>query len=163
MPGGRLMRRYAKHCGTGPSCYRGPHEREVPDEYRNVLHWVSKASRPLVRSGRTRYGRAVLDSLKLKFDGTAAAAETVRRKRRTLVNAVNYAVDLGEFRENPIHRVRWQKPKVSSEVDPRVVANPEQARNLLLAVFLRRRLPARPWSSPRGAVRGYVFRWSSAC
>ena len=76
----------------------------------------------------------VLDSLKLKLDGKAAAAETVRRKRRTFVNAMNYAVDLGEFRENPITAVRWQKPKVSAEVDPRVVANPEQARNLLAAV-----------------------------
>lgn len=79
-------------------------------------------------------GRAVLDSLKIKLDGTAAAAETVRRKRRTLVNALHYAVDLGEFRENPLSAVRWQKPKVSNEVDPRVVANPEQARSLLHAV-----------------------------
>ena len=53
----------------------------------------------------------MLDGLKLKLDGTAAAAETVRRKRRTLVNAANYAVDLGELRENPITAVRWQKPK----------------------------------------------------
>ncbi|MEU0060447.1 hypothetical protein [Streptomyces sp. NPDC006334] len=72
--------------------------------------------------------------MKLKLDGTAAAAETVRRKRRTLVNAANYAVDLGELRENPITAVRWQKPKASNQVDPRVVANPEQARNLLAAV-----------------------------
>jgi integrase len=38
------------------------------------------------------------------------------------------------MRENPITAVRWQKPKVSNQVDPRVVANPEQARNLLAAV-----------------------------
>lgn len=47
--------------------------------------------------------RAVLDSLKLKLDGTAAAAETVRRKRRTLVNAANYAVDLGGAAREPDH------------------------------------------------------------
>nr|WP_234325330.1 site-specific integrase [Streptomyces sp. NRRL WC-3626] len=40
----------------------------------------------------------------------------------------------GELRENPITAVRWQKPKVSNQVDPWVVANPEQARNLLAAV-----------------------------
>ncbi|MER5179857.1 site-specific integrase [Streptomyces sp. NPDC002896] len=112
----------------------GPDDRDLPDEARNVLHWVAKASRPLADLADPATARAVLDSLKLKLDGTAAAAETVRRKRRTLVNAANYAVDLGEFRENPISAVRWQKPKVSNQVDPRVVANPEQARNLLAAV-----------------------------
>ncbi|MET9981226.1 tyrosine-type recombinase/integrase [Streptomyces rochei] len=111
----------------------GPDDREVPNDVRNVLHWVSKASRP-ADLAEPATARAVLDSLKLKLDGTAAAAETVRRKRRTLVNAANYAVDLGELRENPITAVRWQKPKVSNQVDPRVVANPEQARNLLAAV-----------------------------
>ncbi len=58
----------------------------------------------------------------------------MRRKRRTLVNAPNYAVDLGEFRENPITAVRWQEPKPSNQVDSRIVANPEQARNLLAGV-----------------------------
>ncbi|MGW0872446.1 hypothetical protein ACWD3Z_18400 [Streptomyces sp. NPDC002740] len=76
----------------------------------------------------------MLDSLKLKLDGAVAAAETVRPKCRTLANAANYAVDLGEVRENLIAAVRCQKPKVSNQVDPRVVANPEQARNLLVAV-----------------------------
>ncbi|SEB55005.1 hypothetical protein SAMN05428945_0366 [Streptomyces sp. 2224.1] len=111
-----------------------PNDCEVPDDVRNVLHWVSKASRPLADLAEPATARAVLDALKLRLDGTVAAAETVRRKRRTLVNAANCAVDLGELRENPITAVRWQKPKVPSQVDPRVVANPEQARNLLAAV-----------------------------
>ncbi|MFJ2307722.1 hypothetical protein [Streptomyces sp. NPDC087787] len=111
-----------------------PAVRDVPGDVRNVLHWVVKASRPLADLAEPATARAALDSLKLKLDGSAAAAETVRRKRRTLVNAANYAVDLGEQRENPITAVRWQKPKVSSQVDPRVVANPEQARNLMAAV-----------------------------
>jgi integrase len=112
----------------------GPGERELPTEVANVLHWVAKASRPLSDLGDAAIGRAVLDSLRLKLDGTAAAAETVRRKRRTLVNALHYAVDLGEFKENPITSIRWKKPKVVGEVDPRVVANPVQARSLLTAV-----------------------------
>lgn len=108
--------------------------REIPAEIGNALHWVAKASRPLSELGEPAVARAVLDSLKIKLDGTTAAAETVRRKRRTLVNAMQYAVDLGEFKENPITSIRWQKPKVANEVDPRVVANPEQARALLTAV-----------------------------
>ncbi|MGD1224972.1 tyrosine-type recombinase/integrase [Streptomyces krungchingensis] len=112
----------------------GPDHRELPDDVANTLNWVSKASRPLADLGDAAIARAVLDSLKLKLDGTAAAAETVRRKRRTLVNALHYAVDLGEFKENPVTGIRWKKPKVAGEVDPRVVANPEQARSLLTAV-----------------------------
>lgn len=112
----------------------GPADREIPAEIGNALHWVAKASRPLADLADPVIGRSVLDSLKLKMDGTAAAAETVRRKRRTLVNAAHYAVDLGEFRENPLTVIRWQKPKVSTDVDPRVVANPEQARALLVAL-----------------------------
>ncbi|MFG2572290.1 tyrosine-type recombinase/integrase [Streptomyces sp. NPDC048481] len=112
----------------------GPDDRDLQDDVASVLHWVSKASRPLADLEDAALARAVLDSLKLKLDGTSAAAETVRRKRRTLVNALHYAVDLGEFKENPITGIRWKKPKVAGEVDPRVVANPEQARSLLTAV-----------------------------
>ncbi|MER6074607.1 tyrosine-type recombinase/integrase [Streptomyces sp. NPDC001817] len=112
----------------------GPADRELPTEIANALHWVARASRPLSDLADAAVARAVLDSFKLKLDGTAAAAETVRRKRRTLVNAMHYAVDLGEFKENPITVIRWKKPKVVKEVDPRVVANPEQARSLLAAV-----------------------------
>ncbi|WP_148236143.1 hypothetical protein [Streptomyces xiamenensis] len=55
---------------------------------------MSKAPRLLADLAEPAMARAVLDSLKLRLDGTAAAAESVRRKRRTLVNAANYAVDL---------------------------------------------------------------------
>ncbi|MFE5174090.1 tyrosine-type recombinase/integrase [Streptomyces sp. NPDC056634] len=112
----------------------GPQDREVPTDSANALHWVAKSSRTLAYLADPVNAREVLDSFKVRLDGKAAAAETVRRKRRTFVNAMHYAVDLGEFRENPLSAVRWQKPKVSSEVDPRVVANPQQARALLHAV-----------------------------
>ncbi|MFF2366285.1 tyrosine-type recombinase/integrase [Streptomyces sp. NPDC058122] len=112
----------------------GPAEREAPTEIANTLHWIAKASRPLNDLADPVTAREVLDSFKIRLDGKSAAAETVRRKRRTFVNALHYAVDLGEFKENPLTAVRWQKPKVSSEVDPRVVVNPQQARSLLHAV-----------------------------
>lgn len=112
----------------------GPDSRELPTEIGNALHWVAKASRPLLDFTDPAVMRSVLDALRLKLDGTTAAAETVRRKRSTFVNALNYAVDLGEFKENPSAGVRWQKPKVVGEVDPRIVANPAQARSLLHAV-----------------------------
>ncbi|ONK11192.1 tyrosine-type recombinase/integrase [Streptomyces sp. MP131-18] len=111
----------------------GPGDREVPPEIGNTLRWVSKASRPLADLAKPPEMLAVLDALKLKLDGTPAAAETVRRKKNTLVNALKYAVDLGEFEDNPVAAARWQKPKVVKTVDPRVVANPVQAESLLCA------------------------------
>lgn len=109
-------------------------ESSPPDQAENVLHWVAKASLPLSALRDTATARGVLDALKLKLDGTPAAAETVRRKRNVLVNALRYAVEIGELPENPLSAVRWQKPKVAKQVDPRVVVNPCQARQLLAAV-----------------------------
>lgn len=109
-------------------------EDEPPEQVANVLHWVAKASMPLSALRETATVRTVLDALKLKLDGKPAAAETVRRKRNVLVNAIRYAVEIGELPANPLSAVHWQKPKVAKQVDPRVVVNPAQARQLLSAV-----------------------------
>ncbi|MFF8022753.1 tyrosine-type recombinase/integrase [Streptomyces sp. NPDC007896] len=130
-PSTLLIRQALRNCAF---VLPGPAEREAPTEIANTLHWIAKASRPLNDLADPVTAREVLDSFKIRLDGKSAAAETVRRKRRTFVNALHYAVDLGEFRENPLTAVRWQKPKVSSEVDPRVVVNPQQALALLHAV-----------------------------
>ncbi|OEV31205.1 integrase [Streptomyces nanshensis] len=105
-----------------------------PNDVANALHWVSKASMPLAALRDATVVRSVLDRLKLKLDGTPAAAETTRRKRRVLANALKYAVELGEFEEDPLTTVQWTAPKITKSVDPGVVVNPKQARELLTAV-----------------------------
>ncbi|AWZ03537.1 MULTISPECIES: site-specific integrase [unclassified Streptomyces] len=112
----------------------GPDERDVPPEILVVLEWISKNSPPLEDLSKPAVTRGVLDALTLKLDGEAAAGETIKRKRKVFVNALNYAAELGEFAENPIKSVSWQKPPRIIQVDPRVVANPRQAGNLLGAV-----------------------------
>lgn len=112
----------------------GPDDREVPPEVRVVLDWISRNSPPLGDLSKPAITRGVLDALTLKLDGEAAAGETIKRKRKGFVNALNYATELGEFAENPIKSVSWQKPPRIVPVDPRVVANPRQASNLLGAV-----------------------------
>jgi integrase len=112
----------------------GPEQRDVPAQFDAALKWVQRASRPLADLKDPVVMRGVLDSFKLKMDGKAAAGETVRRKRKTLANAMEYAVDRGDFDDNPVSAVKWEKPKVAREVDPRVVANPTQATSLLNAV-----------------------------
>ncbi|MGW1837283.1 tyrosine-type recombinase/integrase [Streptomyces sp. NPDC002067] len=108
-------------------------ESEPPVELANALR-VDKASLPLATLKEPADIRRILDSLKLTLSGASAAAETVRRKRAVLFNALAYAVELGELPENPIKAVKWKLPKIAKEVDRRVVVNPHQARELLAAV-----------------------------
>lgn len=51
-----------------------------------------------------------------------------------LVHALYYAVERGELGSHPLQKIRWGVPKPANVVDPRVVVNPYQARDLLNAV-----------------------------
>lgn len=133
----------------------GPDDREVPDDVRNVLHWVAKASRPLADLAKPATARAVLDGLKLKLDGTAAAAETVRRKRRTLVNAANYAVDLGSCERIRSRRFAGRSPR--SRTRSIRALSPTRDRHATSW-----RLPACSRPASRRAVRSDVLRWPPA-
>ncbi|WP_405587937.1 tyrosine-type recombinase/integrase [Streptomyces sp. NBC_01190] len=112
----------------------GAEAREIPAQDRLVLAWVAKASRPLIDLYDPAVARGVLEALSLKCDGGPAAPDTVSRKRRILVNALYHAIEQGELGSNPLARIRWRVPKQASAVDPRVVVNPQQARDLLAAL-----------------------------
>lgn len=47
---------------------------------------------------------------------------------------LNYAVELDILPANPIGKVTWKAPEVAEEIDRRVVARPQQVRELLAAV-----------------------------
>jgi integrase len=59
---------------------------------------------------------------------------TFRRKRAVFHHALEYAAELGDLSANPLDRVNWKPAKITGEVDRRVVVNPAQARQLLVAV-----------------------------
>lgn len=64
-------------------------------------------------------------------------------------HALEYAVELEELSANPLDRGKLRRPKSSGEIDRRVVVNPAQARELLVAVTYcgrTRHLPASGWS-----------------
>ncbi|MFI8367143.1 site-specific integrase [Streptomyces sp. NPDC085466] len=111
-----------------------PDARTGPTEVRLALDWVARASRPLGDLLDPVVMRGVLRALRLKRDGTVAAAETQRRKRTTLVNSVRYAIEPGRLRADPLAHVSWRITETAQQVDPRVVVNPAQARSLLCAV-----------------------------
>ncbi|MGH3332855.1 MAG: tyrosine-type recombinase/integrase [Nocardioidaceae bacterium] len=109
----------------------------VPDELRTALLWLERHTPTLDDLSQAARLRAVLDQLALRQDGKPAAPSTVARKRATLHNALEYAVELELFSSNPLGKVRWSAPRGIDVVDRRVVVNPDQARRLLDAVWKR--------------------------
>lgn len=79
--------------------------------------------------------RGVLHRLAIRQDGRPAAPSTLARKRATLHNVLEYAVELELFPSNPLKRVKWSAPKATDVVDRRVVVNPSKARALLDSVW----------------------------
>lgn len=70
----------------------------------------------------------------MKLDGKPAAATTVYRKRAVFYNALGLAVERRLLPANPIDQVQWTAPEVAQAIDRRVVASPDQVRELLDAV-----------------------------
>ncbi|MEU6700472.1 hypothetical protein [Pseudonocardia sp. NPDC046786] len=110
-----------------------------PDELVRVERWIARNTRPVADLADPTVLRPALDSLTVLLDGRPAAASTVSRKRAIFYNAVEYAVELGHLSANPITSIKWRAPKLSEAVNPRVVINHRQARDLLAAV---RQLPS---------------------
>ncbi|MEU7909271.1 site-specific integrase [Actinoplanes sp. NPDC049118] len=109
---------------------------ERPAEIEAALRWLERASLPLSELSDPAVVRSVLDFLTTQSDGRAAAATTQRRKRAVFYNVLQYAVELDLLDFNPVDklRVRSVREKVTTEVDRRVVINPRQAEELLIAV-----------------------------
>lgn len=108
-----------------------------PDELVRAERWISRNTRPVAELADPTVLRPALDSLAVLLDGRPAAASTVSRKRAIFYNAVEYAVELGHLPANPITAIKWRAPKLSEAVNPRVVINHRQARDLLAAVRQR--------------------------
>ena len=111
---------------------------DPPADMAPIAAWLERATIPVAdltapRTGAART-RAVLDRISKKKDGTAAAANTANRKRMVLSNALQYAVETGALPVNPVHAVKWTRPRTLKTIDPRAVVNADQARRFLIAV-----------------------------
>ncbi|MFL6122584.1 tyrosine-type recombinase/integrase [Actinophytocola sp.] len=97
--------------------------------------WISRNSRAVNDLAKPDALRALLGSIDKKLDGKRAAQDTIRLRRITLGNALDFAVERKVLNENPLKEIKVSKVKtVVHEVDRRCVANPVQARTLLRAV-----------------------------
>lgn len=106
----------------------------LASEDRDAVAWLLRHSRPVTDLSELSAARELLDGLTRNLDGSTAAATVIGRKRAVVHNMLAYAVERGVLTSNPLPAVNWKRPKRVEQVDPRVVVNPRQARELLTAV-----------------------------
>ncbi|OEU85686.1 integrase [Streptomyces abyssalis] len=109
-------------------------ERERPEEVAAAVRWLERASLPVAELTEIDRVHGLVDALGRKLDGKPAANQTYRRRRAVTYNALAYAVELELLTANPLDRARRKREQQPvHEVDSRVVVNPRQARELLIA------------------------------
>ncbi len=106
---------------------------DVDERTAEVARWVVGHSRPVGELADQEVSVALVRALGSNLDGRQAAPLTVRTRRGVLFHLLQYAVRLGELASNPLLLVK-EKAMTTTEVDPRVVVNPQQAEQLLAAV-----------------------------
>ncbi|MFE6909369.1 hypothetical protein [Streptomyces erythrochromogenes] len=121
-------------------------ELEPPDELEEAHHWLAKKSLLVSALEDPKTLRDIQYRLSYKLDGTPAAGETSRRRRRALNTAVEYAVERKLLLENPLTGPKRARTSSSDRVDPRVLVNKTQAAQLLAAVSY-----VGTWEERRGA------------
>lgn len=104
------------------------------DDERGAVAWLANASRSVADLTETSAARELLDGLTKNLDGSTAAATVINRKRAVVHNLLAYAVERGMLAVNPVSHLTWKRPKRVEQVDPRVVINPTQARELFTAL-----------------------------
>jgi integrase len=108
-----------------------------PPEIEAALRWLARSSVPVSALQEASVVGKALDVCGRKLDGSAAAPEYYRRRRRTFYAALKYAVREKHLPANPLDGAddpEWKAPEVSDVVDRRRVANPAQTRALLDAI-----------------------------
>ncbi len=107
---------------------------DPPAELKAAYDWLTTADRPVLDMTDAEVFEDVLYRIGYKLDGTPAAGDTYRRRRRALNTALEHAVVSGELPENPLQRARRKRVGSNDVVDPRVLVNALQARQLLAGV-----------------------------
>ena len=66
----------------------------APADVAERLRWLSQNTRPLRDLTQPGLARKVLEAATSRLDGQRAAADTVRKHRMLLANAMDYAIEL---------------------------------------------------------------------
>ena len=101
----------------------------MPDEVEAALRWLARSSLPMSALQEASVVSRALDACGRKLDGSAAAPEYYRRRRRAFYTALKYAVRERHLSANPLDGAEdpeWKAPEVPGAVDRRRVASPAQ-------------------------------------
>ena len=109
-------------------------DEEPPPDLVAACTWLSNRSLPLSSLTDPRILRDVQYRLSFKLDGTPAAGETYKRRRRGFNTAMEHAIESGYLDENPLANVKRIGSTGGDVVDPRVLVNAAQGTSLLTAV-----------------------------
>jgi integrase len=109
-------------------------EEEPPRELAATCAWLAAHSLPLSALKDPKVVRDVHYRLSFKLDDTPAASETYKRRRRGFNTAMAYAIECGYLDANPLEGVKRPTRGAGDVVDPRVLVNAVQGRQLLTAV-----------------------------
>jgi integrase len=110
-------------------------DREHSTELTHAIALARKATKSVDALAEPETLREVLRALDLKLDGNRASLNTVRHRRTTLGNAIEYAIEKELLAANPLKEIKARKKKYTlHEVDPKSVVNQMQGRMLLDAV-----------------------------
>ncbi|MEJ2871741.1 tyrosine-type recombinase/integrase [Actinomycetospora sp. OC33-EN08] len=108
-------------------------EETLTPEERTAAAWLHRASRPVTDLADSLALGALLHALGTAADGRPVTSSTWDKRRAVLHRVAGYAVDTGVLATNPVTGRRAGTGRKSEGVDPRVVVNPAQARQLLAA------------------------------
>jgi integrase len=107
---------------------------DPPEDIAPVVKWLEESTIPVADLADTENGRAraVLERISAKQDGKLAAPNTANRKRAVLSNIMSYAIHEKKIlTSDPLKSITWTRPRKLEVVDPRRVANMDQARRFL--------------------------------
>jgi integrase len=107
---------------------------DPPADIVAALDWIGRKSVHVTELNTPSVVRTALDALKLKQNGTAAAENTVNRKRTVFSNCLRYAMERELLTALPLDKVDWAPPETDDEIDFRFVPGPKLAKALIDAV-----------------------------
>ncbi|MBZ4319415.1 tyrosine-type recombinase/integrase [Streptomyces huiliensis] len=120
---------------------------EAPPEVARILKWVERSSLTMAAWEDPGKVEEVLSAVNTRLDGKVAAASSVKRNRRILNVAMEYAVKRRLLPENPLPKGRGATPSTSNAVDRRSLIPPARMARMLLRISRR----------PRGGRRLHAY------
>jgi hypothetical protein len=87
--------------------YNTKQRNSAAEDVADALSWLGPNTREVADLADLALCRQLLGAAASRLDGTRAAATSVRRNRAVLLNALEYAVELGLIDENPIKKLKW--------------------------------------------------------